>query len=216
MTVFFAPQTANAIRGELEALRAAGTLDEAGADLADRYDAAAALVDKLAAGMEAATLSGNFTALGLLERNRTLAEPLIIEAEKIEREAIAIERGLTTDADAAWQALQRPAANDAERALFADRQARLEKSDPVYVDAWLMHAARTGAADELLRAALTYPVPPLDLDGAAWKPIVRAALREQLRQTVASRVSPQGALGWRARLLHSLAGSLRTAAGNNQ
>lgn len=208
--------TASAIRGELAALRSAGTLDEAGADLSTRFENAAALVDALRNGMEAATMSQKYTSLGLVELNRTLGEPLIIESEKLIQEARAIERGLTMEVDTAWQALHRPAANDAERAVFADRQSRLEKSDPIFREAWLMECARTGASEELLRAALVYPVPPLDFDGSSWRPLISARALEDLRIAFANRVSPQGPRAWRARLLDGLAQQLRFAVGNNQ
>jgi hypothetical protein len=208
---------ADAIRAELDALRTAGTLAEVGGDLAARYERAATLVDALRVGMTAAIASKQFTSVGLAERVRTLSEPLLVEAERLDRDASAIEQGLSADSDAAWAALQRPPASADERAEFADLQGRLQREDPAIAHAFLREAARTGGTnDRLLRAALTAPVPPMDLDAATWRPLVNAELQRELRPIVAERVSPQGPRAWHAAALRGLAAHLRSAVTNQQ
>lgn len=205
----FLKDTSAAIRTEALLLRKSQDQD-LGASLASTYDSAATLVEDFIGRMRSAEASGTRTAVGLAELANEQARPLRREADRLTREADAIADRLTGDVDAAIATLKRPAATDAERASLLDRQRRLEAEDPIIREAFLKEAARVGQ-DDLLRAALTYPSPPLQIEGARWQPLLRPELLSELRGLISERISPQGELAWRAAYLRGLAAHLRGA-----
>lgn len=203
--------TSAAVRIELEAVRQTREFSEAGVDLVGRYEDAAAMIERFVAVVDEARRSNQYTSLGLIERARTLSEPLVRAAERLESESDKISRGLTADVEKAWQTFLTPASTAAEQMLFADRLRRLEQEDPIVVEYFLREAVRLGD-DLLVRVALTAPAPPGGrFEGARWRPLLTDAFIEELRKLIAERVSPLGSQSWRAAIISGLAGYLRRA-----
>lgn len=214
--------TADAIEMELTMNRQSAWWNDSEGDrtLAPRYEDSITAIRSFVRVMRESALSGTYTSLGLLERARTLAAPLHQLAEGFDREAASIDDRISAGTSAAWAALNQGAQNDRERWLFThlwqkfESEERHQDGKGIVLAQQLLHAARTGEHDDMLRAALTYPAPPIDIEGAVWCPLLRPALVEEIRRAVAERVSPFGDAAWRVTILRGLASHLRNAVSN--
>jgi hypothetical protein len=102
-----------------------------------------------------------------------------------------LRRARRARAEALNQASQRPSHIDpvSDRLDQADRLRRLEALDPETRAVMLRDAARQGAEPELLRAALTSPVPPFATK--AWVPLVSEETAQELREFIVARRAPE-------------------------
>lgn len=181
---------------------------EIAGSVSDAFDRVITVLDTIHQGMTVAVASQQYTTTGLAERYRTLSEPRLTLVEQLRRDADRVRRGFTNDIDREWEALQRPPATADERALIADRTARLEATDPAIREAYLRIAGQSGEHNELLKAVLLYPRPPIEIDGATWKPLVSDTFLGELRTIVGNRVNPFGPRALYVQILEHLAARL--------
>ncbi|MCC7180455.1 MAG: hypothetical protein IT177_18895 [Acidobacteria bacterium] len=147
---------------------------------------------------------GQYTDAGRLARRRLHAEALVVTAATARRKQQALVQELTANVEREMRQHAQPARDVLEFARLRQLQELLEREDPVVREQILLAAARQGDDTGVLRAALTFPGPPMGGIGA-WPVLMPADLLAKIREAVAERVSPQGPRAFAADLYGTIA-----------
>lgn len=208
----FTVEGGEALRMEAQLIKAQMG-DELPAPLMAAAEHAAGLLDARKRKFDDAVRSGQYTTAGLQAVLRAAAEPALVAAEQADLHKARIEAQIGQSIDNQLARLSTPA-RDAVEALRHQQIAQLLAGiDPICRQQVLVAAARKGDGmeAELLRAALSFPQPPLDTPG--WPVLVTAETRAAIREAIAARVSPTGPGPFEARMYGSIAAHLRRAVG---
>lgn len=148
--------------------------------------------------------SGQYTDAGRLARRRLHADALVVTAATARKKQQELIRELTANVEREMQAHSQPARDVLEFARLRQLQELLEREDPVVREQIVLGAAAQGDDTGVLRAALTFPRPPMAGIGA-WPVLMPADLLAKIREAVAERVSPQGPRAFAADLYGTIA-----------